>query len=80
MLWVMTQNKKNIINVKEIRVRDYSTYTKIEGIVNKGFLCTWSRVLGTYPSKERAFEVLTDMHNTIEDNTKYTVTYSMPEN
>ena len=44
MVWIMTQDKKGLLNVKEITVRGKS----IEGVVERRFFIEWKKSLGTY--------------------------------
>ncbi len=53
MLWIATQDKQSLVNVKEVTVNG----KKIKGLVSSGTLDEWSH-LGKYESNERALEVL----------------------
>lgn len=74
MLWVVTQDKNSLINVREITVEG----KKIEGIAHATFMDQWSKVLGKYESKERALEILNKVFTKLEGNSSATVTFVMP--
>ena len=56
-LWIRSQNKENLIKAKEftIEVEEYGSAT----------IWSWDIVLGTYPSYERALEVLNEIEEKI---------------
>lgn len=72
MLWIVTQNKQSLINVKEVTVEG----KKIEGSAS---FDEWSKVLGKYESHERALEVLNEIFMKIEENSGISMTFTMPK-
>lgn len=75
MLWILAQDDKSIMNVKEVSIDG----KKIEGIIGSATIDHWGKVIGKYDTKERAFEVLQDMFKKIEENDGKLVTYEMPD-
>lgn len=75
MLWIVTQDKKSLINVKEVTV----TGKKIKGFVSSTTLDEWSKDLGKYVSNERAFEVLNEIFMEMEESNGTFLTFAMPE-
>lgn len=75
MLWIMTQNEKSLMNVKEVSVKG----RYIEGVIGRSFFSEWSKPLGKYESDERAREILNDIHAKIDSGTGSPVTFTMPE-
>lgn len=75
MLWIITQNKKVLVNVKEVTVRG----KVIEGVVSRSFFVYWSKVLGEYESTERAMEIVDEIFTKINQGNKTAITFSMPE-
>jgi len=75
MLWITTQDRRSVINVKEVTVNG----KKIKGIVNSTTLDEWSKDLGKYESTERAVEILHEIFMKMEENTGPSVTFAMPE-
>lgn len=57
MLWLITQNKQSLVNVKEVTVNGKS----LEGIMGSASLDQWSKTLGKYESNERALEILNEI-------------------
>lgn len=76
MFWIITQDKKSLLNVKEVTVDG----KKIEGVIGSSTLDHWSKVLGKYETKERALEILHEIYLKIEESNAFTTTYTMPEN
>ncbi|GAA0427627.1 MAG: hypothetical protein ACQEWU_02605 [Bacillota bacterium] len=76
MLWIITQNKQSLMNVKEVTVNG----KKIEGIIGSASLDEWSKVLGKYESNERAVEVLDQIVRKLEESNGISVTFTMPKN
>lgn len=72
MLWIVTQDKKSLINVKEVTVNG----KKIEGSAS---FDEWSKVLGKYESHERALEILNEIFMKIEENSGISMTFTMPK-
>lgn len=62
MLWVKTQNKRSLVNVKEITDKGKA----VEGIISRSFFVYWSRVLGEYDSHVSAMEVVEQIHKKLE--------------
>ncbi|TRZ39713.1 hypothetical protein CEQ21_01855 [Niallia circulans] len=69
MLWIMSQDKQSLINVKEVSVEG----KKIVGNSNE-----WNKVLGKYDSNERSLDILNEIFTKIQENSGVSVTYSMP--
>jgi len=76
MLWILTQDDKSIINVKEVSIDG----KKIEGIIGSASLDHWSKVIGKYDTKERTNEVLQDMFTKLAEHENNVITYEMPKN
>ncbi|WP_078551979.1 hypothetical protein [Bacillus alkalicellulosilyticus] len=75
MLWILTQNEKSIMNVKEVMVKG----KYIEGVINRGSFTEWSKAIGKYESSERATEILHEIFMKIEEGKGNSITYTMPE-
>jgi len=75
MLWVITQNEKSLMNVKEVAVSG----KYIEGVIGRGFINEWSKSLGKYESNERAVEVLKEIYMKIEESKSNSVSFTMPK-
>ncbi len=75
MLWIVTQDEKSLMNVKEVTVDG----KKIEGIIGTAAFDHWSKILGKYESKERALEVVSEIFTRIEESNGSLITYKMPE-
>ncbi|MFS0824727.1 hypothetical protein [Bacillus sp. 1P02SD] len=73
MLWITTQNKQSLLNVKEVTVNG----KKIEGFIGNGLLD--SKVLGKYESNERALEILNEIFMKIEESNGISVVFTMPQ-
>ncbi|MFC0560917.1 hypothetical protein [Halalkalibacter alkalisediminis] len=74
MLWIITQDKKVLVNVKEVTVKG----NFIEGVVNRSFFVYWSKVLGKYDTNDRAKEVVEEIYSKIEQGNSSIITFSMP--
>ncbi|QKG83672.1 hypothetical protein GXN76_03740 [Kroppenstedtia pulmonis] len=75
MLWIITQNKQSLVNVKEVTVKGKN----IEGIIGSASLDEWSKALGKYESKERALEILNEIFTKVEESNGTSVTFTMPK-
>lgn len=75
MLWVLAQNKKNLMNVRDVSVKG----KHIVGFIESSLLDQWNKNIGTYESNERAIEVLEEIFSRIEESTGAAVTYTMPQ-
>lgn len=75
MLWILTQDKKSLINVKEVTIEK----NNVLGMIGKAFFTDWSKFLGVYNSDDRALEVLHEIFMTIEQNNGLSATFTMPE-
>ncbi|MBY8911988.1 hypothetical protein KY305_04340 [Bacillus sp. YC2] len=75
MLWLFTQNKQSLVNVKEVTVKGKS----IEGIIGSASLDQWSKTLGKYKSDERALEILNEIFMKIEESNGSFVIFRMPQ-
>lgn len=75
MLWVVTQNKSSLMNVKEVTVKG----KYVEGIMGRGLFNEWSKALGKYESNERALEILNQIPMKIEEGNGSSATFTMPE-
>ncbi|MUK89285.1 hypothetical protein GMD78_12975 [Ornithinibacillus sp. L9] len=74
MLWIITQNKQSLVNVKEVTVKGKN----IEGIIGSSNL-DWSKSLGKYESNERALEIVNEIFTKVEESNGISVTFTMPE-
>ncbi|MFD1928223.1 hypothetical protein ACFSFY_09145 [Sporosarcina siberiensis] len=75
MLWISTQDKKSLINIKEVTVNG----KKIKGFVSSSTLDEWSKDLGKYESNERALEILNEIFTKMSESKGVFVTFVMPE-
>ncbi|MGM0896436.1 MAG: hypothetical protein ACQEV0_00975 [Bacillota bacterium] len=75
MLWVLTQNKQSMMNVKDVSVKG----KHIVGFVENSLLDQWNKIMGKYESNERALEVLTEIFAKIDESDGAAVTFTMPE-
>lgn len=75
MLWILSQDDKSIMNVKELSIDG----KKIEGVIGNASLDHWGKTVGKYETKDRAFEVLQDIFKKVESSDSKIVTYTMPE-
>ncbi|HLQ95816.1 MAG TPA: hypothetical protein VK108_05480 [Pseudogracilibacillus sp.] len=75
LLWIRTQDKKSLLNVKEVTVDK----KKITGVVGTASLDDWSKVIGKYDSEKRALEILDEMFTKLAEHTDTAVTFTMPE-
>lgn len=75
MLWIATQDKKSLMNVKEVTVDG----KKINGVIGSAAMDHWGKTLGKYASNERALEILDEILTKIEENNGISVTYTMPK-
>lgn len=73
MLWIITQDKQSVINVKEVMVSG----KKIQGIGDAA-INEWGKLLGKYDSKERAESILEEIYSTIAQSDRLSVTFAMP--
>lgn len=76
MLWIRTQNRRSLMNVKEATVKG----KYIEGVTGRSFFTEWSKALGRYESRERAVEILGEIYLKLEEANNGPVTFTMPEN
>lgn len=75
MLWVLTQNKQSLMNVKDVSVKG----KHIVGFVENSLLDQWNKIMGKYESNERALEVLTEIFAKIDKSDGAAVTFTMPQ-
>lgn len=75
MLWLLSQNKQSLMNVKDVTVKGKS----IVGLVENSFLDQWNKTLGKYESNERALEIINEIFTKMEKSSAAHVTYIMPE-
>nr|WP_277717626.1 hypothetical protein [Priestia flexa]WEZ10411.1 hypothetical protein P5663_21010 [Priestia flexa] len=75
MLWVFTQNKQSLVNVKEITVKGKN----VEGVIGSSNLDQWSMVLGKYDSNNRALQIVEHIFLEIEESSNQYITFSMPK-
>lgn len=75
MLWISTQDKQSLINVKEVTIKG----RKLKGFVSGSTLDEWSKDLGKYESNERASEILNEIFEKIEGGSGNYLTFTMPE-
>ena len=74
-LWIATQDKQSLVNIKEATVNG----KKIEGVIGSASLDHWGKVLGKYESNERALEILNEIFMKIDESNAVSVTFTMPE-
>lgn len=58
-LWIRSQNRKQLFNIKDIEIDDID-YEKID------IKTAFGEILGTYKTKERALEVLDEIHKLLQ--------------
>lgn len=75
MLWILTQNKQDLMNVKSVAAKG----KHVEGFVENSLLDQWNKVMGKYESNDRALEVLTEIFAKIDQSDGAAVTSTMPE-
>ena len=75
MLWISTQDKQSLINVKEVTVNG----KKLKGFVSSSTLDEWSKELGKYESNERSLEILNEITTKVEESNGISVVFSMPK-
>ena len=75
MLWILTQSKQSLMNVKDVSVKG----KHIVGFVENSFLDQWNKSMGKYESNERALEVLAEIFSKIDKSDGAAVTFTMPE-
>lgn len=75
MLWILTQNKQDLMNVKSVAVKG----KHVEGFVENSLLDQWNKVMGKYESNDRALEVLTEIFAKIDQSDGAAVTFNMPQ-
>ncbi len=84
-IWIRSQDKKRLVFATNVYIDDYGNFTLVKAD---------SRIIGEYPTKERALQVLDEIHARIASGTieahegetgtwhkveKYGVVYIMPE-
>lgn len=77
MLWILTQDKKSLVNVREVKCTDNGK--NIVGRLDKMSLGEWGEFLGIYESNERAVEIINEIFKKIDESNDFSVTYTMPE-
>jgi hypothetical protein len=75
MLWILTQNKQSMMNVKDVSVKG----KHIVGFVENSFLDQWNKIMGKYESNERALEILAEIITKIDESNSAAVTFTMPQ-
>ncbi len=75
MVWIRTQDQRNLLHVDQIVLRG----KKIQGVIQRHPMKEWSETVGKYDSNERAEEVLDKIYRKIEASTRPVVSFSMPE-
>ncbi|MBM7601503.1 hypothetical protein JOC34_003928 [Virgibacillus halotolerans] len=75
MLWLLTQNKQSLLNVKDVTVKGKN----IEGFIENSLLDQWNKTLGKYESNERALEILNEIFMKVEESNGFSITFIMPE-
>ncbi|EIM05378.1 hypothetical protein A1A1_16690 [Planococcus antarcticus DSM 14505] len=75
MLWILSQNKQSLMNVKDVSVKG----KYIQGFVENSFLDQWNKTLGKYESNERATEILKEIFLNIEESNSVSVSFTMPQ-
>lgn len=76
MLWILTQDKKSLIQVKEVTVQN----KVIMAVISKSLWTEWTKFLGNFETHERALEVVHEIVTTMGENNGTACTYIMPEN
>jgi hypothetical protein len=84
-IWIRSQDKKRLVFATNVYIDDYGNFTLVKAD---------SRIIGEYPTKKRALQVLDEIHARIASGTieahegetgtwrkveKYGVVYIMPE-
>ena len=81
-IWIRSQDKNRLIFATNVYISDYGNFTLVKAD---------SRIIGEYPTKERALQVLDEIQGYITSGTtetyegetdtwrKYGVVYAMPE-
>lgn len=75
MLWILTQNKQSMMNVKDVSVKG----KHIVGFVENSFLDQWNKIMGKYESNERALEILAEIFTKIDESNSAAVKFTMPQ-
>ncbi|WP_313238256.1 hypothetical protein [Sporosarcina ureae] len=75
MLWILTQNKQSLMNVRDVSVKG----KHIVGFIESSLLDQWNKSMGKYESNERAIEILEEIFIRIEESAGASVTYTMPQ-
>ncbi|WP_369802877.1 hypothetical protein [Sporosarcina sp. P20a] len=75
MLWILTQNKQSLMNVRDVSVKG----KHIVGFIESSLLDQWNKSMGKYESNERAIEILEEIFSRIEESAGASVTYTMPQ-
>ncbi|ARF12986.1 hypothetical protein [Sporosarcina ureae] len=75
MLWILTQNKQSLMNVRDVSVKG----KHIVGFIESSLLDQWNKSMGKYESNERAIEILEEIYSRIEESAGASVTYTMPQ-
>ena len=81
-LWVRSQDKMNLVQIKQISLNYQDNKQVIANYVPEQYENSgcYFELLGTYKTKERALEVLDEIQNIIIDYSKMTrVVYQMPK-
>ncbi|MHA6260043.1 hypothetical protein ACXYMX_09010 [Sporosarcina sp. CAU 1771] len=74
MLWVLTQDKQSMMNVRDVSVKG----KYIVGFIESSLMDQWNKTMGKYDSNERALEILKEIFMKMEESTGVTMTYTMP--
>lgn len=62
-LWIRSQDKKKLVNINAVNILEFEALIAIHGYINSE-THFW---LGNYKTKERALEVLDEIHKCIVD-------------
>ncbi|MCH4825397.1 hypothetical protein [Planococcus halocryophilus] len=75
MLWILTQNKQSLMNVRDVSVKG----KHIVGFIESSLLDQWNKTMGKYESTDRAIEVLNEIFTKIEESNGTAITFTMPQ-
>lgn len=75
MLWILTQNKQSLMNVRDVSVKG----KHLVGFVENDLLDQWNKTVGKYDSTERAIEILNEIFTKIEESNGTAITFTMPQ-
>ncbi|MEH6989689.1 hypothetical protein [Cytobacillus firmus] len=71
----MTQDKRSLVNVKEVTVKGKT----VEGIIGRSFFVYCLECQGEYDTHERTLEVVEQIHKKLENEEYGSTAYTMPD-